>query len=536
MVKKIFCRHMDQAKNSVAPIKSSRYFFLVLALFVVGLVSVVAAAPPDPYFPNGDYSQSNYYWPTGGIYAHEIGKEVTNGGGAGNVYYSFYGDHYPLSSVLFWMEPNETVKVWAYYSGAARGGYVYMNVRCATAADGNISDIRVERYDPPPHGASIRVITPNGGENWSSGETRTITWNTTGLEGTHVGIDLCRWDGSAWVVKKGIIGGLSATNNSYDWVIPPLPAPASYKIKIASSEYHGLPNDLSDNSFTAGGSDITPPQSVTGLHNTTYADSYIKWTWTDPTDVDFDHVMVYFGGKLQGGNFVFGYFNASGLSANTQYTVGTRTVDTVGNVNLTWVNHTARTRSLPVTNTADKIGVYNNGVWYLDNDGSGTWNAGDRANSFGATGWTSVVGDWNGDNKAEIGVYKDGVWYLDNDGSGTWNAGDRANSFGSTGWTSVVGNWNGDTKAEIGVYKDGVWYLDNDGSGTWNAGDKAFNFGALGWTPVLGDWNGDNKTEVGVYQNGVWYLDNDGSGTWNAGDWANNFGATGWTSVVGKWS
>jgi hypothetical protein len=404
MVKKIVCRQGDHTEKSVVPIKSSRYFYLVLALFVVGLVSGVAAAPPAPYFPNGDWSMSNYYWPTGGIYAHEIGKEVTNGGGAGNVYYWFYGDRYPLSSVVFRMEPNETVKVWAYYSGAERGGEVFMNVRSATASDGNISDIRVERYDPPPPGASIRVITPNGGENWNSGETRTITWTTTGLEGTQVDIDLYRWDGSAWVKRSSIIGDVAATGNSYAWTLPPLPAPASYKIRIASSEYHGLPNDLSDSPFTAGGSDITPPQSVTGLHNTSYADSYIRWTWTDPTDADFDHVKVYFGGKWERGIFIDGYFNASGLSANTQYTVGTRTVDTVGNVNMTWVNHTARTSSVPVTTTADKIGVYNNGVWYLDNDGSGTWNAGDRANSFGSTGWTSVWGDWNGDTKAEIGV------------------------------------------------------------------------------------------------------------------------------------
>ena len=155
-----------------------------------------------------------------------------------------------------------------------------------------------------------------------------------------------------------------------------------------------------------------------------------------------------------------------------------------------------------------------------------------------STGWTSVLGDWNGDGKAEIGVYKDGVWYLDNDGSGAWNAGEKANSFGSTGWTPVIGDWNGDaTGTKIGVYKDGVWYLDNDGSGTWNTGDRANNFGSAGWTPVLGNWNGDaTGIKIGVYKDGVWYLDNDGSGTWNAGDRANNFGASGWTSVLGDWN
>ena len=84
------------------------------------------------------------------------------------------------------------------------------------------------------------------------------------------------------------------------------------------------------------------------------------------------------------------------------------------------------------TTASTKIGVYQDGMWYLDNDGSVTWNTGDRANGFGAIGWTPVLGDWNGDNKIEIGVYQDGVWYLDYDGSGTWNAGDRVDMLRST--------------------------------------------------------------------------------------------------------
>ena len=114
---------------------------------------------------------------------------------------------------------------------------------------------------------------------------------------------------------------------------------------------------------------------------------------------------------------------------------------------------------------------------------------------FGAAGWTSVIGDWNGDNKSEIGIYKDGTWYLDYNGNGFWDAGiDKLDYFGTVGWTPVIGNWNGDaTGDKIGVYKDGIWYLDNDGSGTWNAGDRANVFGAAGWISVIGDWNGEIK-------------------------------------------
>ena len=243
--------------------------------------------------------------------------------------------------------------------------------------------------------------------------------------------------------------------------------------------------------------------------------------------------------------------------------------------------------NLTITPDPDKIGIFRDGVWYLDNDGSGTWNAGDRANVFGTVGWTSVFGDWNGDGKSEIGIFKDGTWYLDyngngmwdagidkldyfgtvgytpvignwngdatgdkigifkdgawyldNDGSGTWNAGDRANMFGTVGWIPVVGNWNGDSRSEIGIFKDGTWYLDYNGNGMWDAGiDKLDYFGTVGYTPVLGNWNGDaTGTKIGIYRNGAWYLDNDGSGTWNTGDQANMFGTVGWTSAAGDWN
>ena len=190
-----------------------------------------------------------------------------------------------------------------------------------------------------------------------------------------------------------------------------------------------------------------------------------------------------------------------------------------------------------IQNNRSRIGVYNDGTWYLDWNGNGIWDAGtDKAYNFGAPGWTSVWGDWNGDSKAEIGVYKDGVWYLDNDGSGTWNAGDKVCSFGAPGWTPRVGDWNGDSKAETGVYKDGVWYLDMDGSGTWSAGDRADMFGGVGWLTAGGDWNGDGTTEIGVYKDGVWYLDMDGSGTWSAGDRADMFGGVGWLTAGGDWN
>ena len=96
----------------------------------------------------------------------------------------------------------------------------------------------------------------------------------------------------------------------------------------------------------------------------------------------------------------------------------------------------------------------------------------DKLHYFGTVGYTPVVGNWNGDATGDkIGIYKDGAWYLDNDGSGTWMP--RPDNTVRNCWLDTrQWNWNGDTKTEIGIYQDGTWYLDYNGNGVWDAGDR----------------------------------------------------------------
>jgi hypothetical protein len=96
------------------------------------------------------------------------------------------------------------------------------------------------------------------------------------------------------------------------------------------------------------------------------------------------------------------------------------------------------------TNLRTQIGIYQNGVWYLDYNGNGKWDIGiDKVYNFGAPGWSPLVGDWNGDGKFEIGVTNGQQWYLDANGNGAWDNGvDSAYSFGAPGWTPVVGKWS----------------------------------------------------------------------------------------------
>jgi outer membrane protein assembly factor BamB/PKD repeat protein len=94
----------------------------------------------------------------------------------------------------------------------------------------------------------------------------------------------------------------------------------------------------------------TPPSSVTDLRNATSQPDLVRWTWKDPGEPDFDHVMVYLDGVFQK-NVTKGEetWTARGLAPSTAYTIGTRTVGEQGAINGTWVNQTATTSALSVS-------------------------------------------------------------------------------------------------------------------------------------------------------------------------------------------
>jgi len=58
--------------------------------------------------------------------------------------------------------------------------------------------------------------------------------------------------------------------------------------------------------------------------------------------------MVYINGTFKENvSEPLNYYNATGLSPGTNNTISTHTVDTSGNVNQTWVNHSAWTAPTP---------------------------------------------------------------------------------------------------------------------------------------------------------------------------------------------
>jgi hypothetical protein len=93
-----------------------------------------------------------------------------------------------------------------------------------------------------------------------------------------------------------------------------------------------------------------PPQSITNLSLQVAGPTWLNFTWTNPPDPDFSHVMLYLNGTfLINITALQNYYNVIGLESDTLYELGTHTVDSSGNVNETWVNATAIT--LPLSDT-----------------------------------------------------------------------------------------------------------------------------------------------------------------------------------------
>ena len=198
-----------------------------------------------------------------------------------------------------------------------------------------------------------------------------------------------------------------------------------------------------------------------------------------------------------------------------------------------------------------KVGAFrpSDGTFYLDYNGSGTWEGcgTDRCLQIGIDGDIPVIGDWDGTWSSKVGVFRpsDGTFYLDQNGSGTWDGCgvDRCFQIGMNGDVPLVGDWSGTASSKVGVFRpsDGTFYLDYNGSGTWDGcgTDRCLQIGLNGDIPLVGDWNGTGTSKVGTFRpsEGAFYLDYNGSGTWEGCgvDRCLQIGLNGDEPLVGQW-
>jgi len=236
----------------------------------------------------------------------------------------------------------------------------------------------------------------------------------------------------------------------------------------------------------------------------------------------------------------------------------------------------------PVTGDFDgdgctEVGVFLDGLWFLDLNGNGIWDEGDLWARLGDAGDLPVTGDWDGDGKTDIGIFgpawagddraiaaEPGLPDADNVSTGRYknlppnpsgapvgwrtmkrtSAGrlradviDHVFQYGSEGDVAVAGDWNGDGVTNIGLFRRGSWYLDTDGNGRWSPTDVYVErFGQPGDVPVVGDFNGDGVDDLGVWRDGTWHLDSDGDRALSARDKVFQLGGPGDKPVVGDFN
>jgi plastocyanin len=121
--------------------------------------------------------------------------------------------------------------------------------------------------------SSITVTSPNGGENWIRGTTRTITWSHTGSPGSNVKIELLK----GGILNRVITSG-TPNDGSYSWAIPSTQVLGTdYKVKITSTS-NSIYTDTSNSNFIIAGINVISPNGGENWqHGTT---NTIKWSYT----------------------------------------------------------------------------------------------------------------------------------------------------------------------------------------------------------------------------------------------------------------
>lgn len=154
---------------------------------------------------------------------------------------------------------------------------------------------------------------------------------------------------------------------------------------------------------------------------------------------------------------------------------------------------------------------------------------------------TPVVGDWSGNGRSKIGIFRDGMWFLDYNGNGKWDGPgiDQVYlSFGQANDQPVTGDWNGNGSVDIGVFRNGAWYLDLNNNGLYEPGiDRYARMGRMNDKPVTGDWSGLGRTLIGVKRVNKWLLDYNGNNSWDGStsDRQYTFLRANDLPVVGRW-
>ena len=135
----------------------------------------------------------------------------------------------------------------------------------------------------------VKVITPNGGENWRVGSTQTVKWEAHSPSQSHGGCEKSKFPGPAVHLyynttgdhqKQYFIAMLNSSARSYDWTIPNTPSGTCKLYVLIDFPNTDWGEDWSDGNFTiyTGSVTVKKPNGGENWQGGTFED--ITWDAT----------------------------------------------------------------------------------------------------------------------------------------------------------------------------------------------------------------------------------------------------------------
>lgn len=125
---------------------------------------------------------------------------------------------------------------------------------------------------------------------------------------------------------------------------------------------------------------------------------------------------------------------------------------------------------------------------------------------WGVTGDKPIHGDFDGDGKLDAAVFRasDATWYIRQSS----NLQTRYDNWGTATDKFVAADYDADGKTDLAVFRDGTWYILQ----SLTSQPNYIKFGLAADTLVPADYDGDGRADVAVYRNGTWFINQTISG------------------------
>lgn len=155
--------------------------------------------------------------------------------------------------------------VWSRYTISTSAGMTFSRIPSLISAGGKHFLMWRENSGQmflgttPDSCGSLSIFSPNGGETWTAGQSRDITWDSEGEVG-NVNIDYSTDNGANWIA----IARSTANDGLHPWTVPNTP---STTCVMRVQEEDGSPSGISDSVFTIvgdGSETVSAPTAPSG--------------------------------------------------------------------------------------------------------------------------------------------------------------------------------------------------------------------------------------------------------------------------------